>query len=314
MKKFLPANSDAAECFAPASQNYQLNLPIKQLSCSSSIGWTSLLVQNYQSFPKADSFETSPTADHTIVIATKGECDIESFSNRSWNKAVYRAGLGGMTAAGCSNRLRWQSRRATPHENIHLFIPPYYFAAAADEFRRVGTSSRLEQPDTLSFDDPIVAQMAFSLHEAVLACAPNLYAETAAQFLATHLLPLHSRWSEPSTGIRKAGEISDRRLERVLEFMTHHFRENLTIAELSREAGISRFHFMNLFKKKCGITPHQHLIQLRMNRAASLLLKTDLTIKEIGVQCGYENPAYLPAAFRKHFGQTPTNFRRKSKI
>ena len=123
---------------------------------------------------------------------------------------------------------------------------------------------------------------------------------------------LHSTWAELLSDDRKPEELNDYRLERVLEFMQHNFAQDLSLAELAREAGISRFHFIKLFRKKCGITPHQYLIKLRMENAAKLLQSGNLRINEIAIRCGYQNAAHFSTAFQKYFAQTPVTYRRKS--
>lgn len=308
----LTATGESAECFSADSHGCERVQPGKKHSCSTAAGWTSLLLQSYESPHSAEPFETSPSPDQLIVLVTRGEFEIESFSNGSWKKASYRPGFGGMTAAGKTSRLRWQSKNSASHQTLHLYIPQFFFNAAADEYRRAGVPFRLNQPDALFFRDPLVFHAMLSLKEAVKFGAANLYAESVARFLAKHLLSLHGGWSEPASGIRNPGAISDRRLERVLEFMEHHYAENLSLAELSKEAGISRFHFVNLFKKACGATPHQYLVRLRMNAAALLLEDANLSVKEIAAKSGYAEPAHFTRTFQKYFSQTPSAYRSKN--
>lgn len=153
--------------------------------------------------------------------------------------------------------------------------------------------------------------MALSLAEAIKVGAPNPYAETAARFLATHLLSIHSSWSDSSSDVRSPGVLRDRRLKRVLEFMEHHYMNSLSLGQLAEEAGISRFHFVRLFKKNCGVTPHQHLLRLRMEAAAAMLGSTDLSVQEVASKCGYTSATHFSAAFQKQFSRTPSEFRAK---
>jgi AraC family transcriptional regulator len=108
---------------------------------------------------------------------------------------------------------------------------------------------------------------------------------------------------------RNPGVITDRRLARVLELMRHHSAENLTVAELAKEAGVSQFHFIHLFKKACGTTPHQYLLKLRLEQAAELLRTTDLSIQAIAAQCGFVAASHFSAAFRRQFGRTASEYK-----
>jgi AraC family transcriptional regulator len=145
--------------------------------------------------------------------------------------------------------------------------------------------------------------------EAAAQGAPELYAESAGQFLASHLLFSERLSQLPMGGYRNFGDLSDKRLERVLDYMQHHCLEPLTLDELSKEAGISRFHFIKKFREKFGTTPHQYLIQLRMAAAATMLKNENRTVAGVAQACGYRSPAQFCGAFRKHYSQNPREYR-----
>lgn len=300
----------SAECFSPAGLERELGQPGEKETCSSDFGWTSLLVQTWNCPAAGESVEYSPSPDLTISILLAGEHEVESFSNGVWRKALLRPGMGGLTGGGKTNRLRWNSQNRERPKILSIQLPQFYLNQAAEEFRRAGSRFYRGSFDALSFTDPVIFQTGLALNRAVQTGAPNLYAESTAQFLATHLLSMHSEWKTEVAEIRNPGLIADRRLRRVLEFMEHHYAENLSLAELAKEAGISRFHFVNLFKKACGVTPHQYLMELRINAAAALLKGSDLGIKEIAARCGYHSTAHFVVAFQKHFKQTPTRYRK----
>ena len=305
-----PKNNPGAAVSAK-TENLDLRVPSRILSCSRDAGWTSLLVLKFEHPANLEQLDTPAHDDQTITVSLEGECQIESYSNGFWKTSVYRPGVGGMTPAGKTDRLRFKSKTSTHVTAVEIHVPQFFLTAAAEEFRRLGTRFRDEPLNGLGFRDPLVYQTAISLEEAMEAGMPNLYAESAAQFLATHLLSQNKRILKRVDETRNPGRISDRRLARVLEFMAAHYAQDLNLAELSKEAGISRFHFILLFKKRIGITPHQHLIKIRMEAAERLLTNTDLSLKEIAVRCGYQNTARLPSGFQKHFGLTPAEYRKK---
>ncbi|WP_114208498.1 helix-turn-helix domain-containing protein [Acidisarcina polymorpha] len=107
-----------------------------------------------------------------------------------------------------------------------------------------------------------------------------------------------------------AGErTSDYRLVRVLEYIDTHLSDHLDLRALSREAGISQFHFAALFRKAVGRSPHQHILHLRLQAARSMLCRKDKSAFEIALTCGFKSSSHFSAAFRRKFSQSPTEFR-----
>ena len=286
--------------------------PGRKLLCSAAARWRSVLLQTYDQPGILDGFETVASPDYLLVLSLKGEYDIESFSGRTWKKATYRPGVGGLTAPLTQNYLRWQSRMHTT-QVLRIYIPESYFLEVGEEYRRAGSRPALRLPDTLHFADPTVARVAQSLAEQVGLGAPNLYAEAGARFLAAHL----SLTMNPSAGVamhRSAGsDLTDQRFRRVMEYMEHHFAEDTSLQTLAREAGISLFHFTRLFKAKLGITPHRHIVQLRMQHAQTLLRCTDLPVSEVALQSGYAHHGHFAAAFKRTAGALPKVYRQESR-
>jgi len=230
-------------------------LPDRLTSCSLTAGWTSLLVRTFESPPSVEPFETAASPDQLVVLVTRGRGQIESFSRGAWRAAVYRPGVGGLTAGGQTSRLRWQSRTHEAIETVHIFIPCQTMAATIDAYRRAGSAYRADPLDALLFDDPAITRVGLSLVDAIEVGAPDLYAQSAAQFLATHLLSSQSRWPSRLGDERRPGILSDRRLRRVLAYMDAAYMEPLSLDDLAREAGVSRFHFARLFRARVGIPP-----------------------------------------------------------
>ncbi len=295
--------------FSAASESCEFALPRRKTLCSLAAGWTSLLVQRFESSGSVEAFETRPTPDQLIVVVTGGCREVESFSGGRWRKAVYRPGSVSMTTCGRVDRLRWRSLTPAPAESLHLYIPQHFFSDMRDEYRRVGAPARTQPLDALSLSDPVISRMALSLADAIRSGAPDLYAQSAAQFLAAHLLSAQTGWPDPSQDKRLPGTLSDRRLAHILEYMNAHHAEPLSLDQLAREACISRFHFGRLFKERVGVTPHHHLVKIRLDAAASLLDDTDLSVLEIALSCGYGSAAHFTAAFGRRFFQTPSLYR-----
>ena len=93
-------------------------------------------------------------------------------------------------------------------------------------------------------------------------------------------------------------------------FIQAHLKENLTVARLAEVACVSPGHFHALFKQATGVTPAHYLLQARLERARELLLETRQSMAEIANEVGFSSQSALSHAFRRCYGQTPSEVRR----
>lgn len=87
-----------------------------------------------------------------------------------------------------------------------------------------------------------------------------------------------------------------------------------SLADLAKEVGVSRFHFWRAFKQSTGMTPHAFIAQRRLEQSADLLRSTSLSATEIALASGFGSSSHFAVAFKRAFGTSPTEFRRKSRI
>jgi len=85
----------------------------------------------------------------------------------------------------------------------------------------------------------------------------------------------------------------------------------LSLAELAARAGLSPFHFLRVFRRVTGTTPHQYLIGARLRRAARLLLDTSRPVTEIAYDAGFEDLSNFVRTFHRTIGCTPRAYRRR---
>lgn len=109
-----------------------------------------------------------------------------------------------------------------------------------------------------------------------------------------------------------------KRLHQGKHFMDASLSCRLSLAEISRHAYLSPFHFHRLFTQTFSVTPQQYHVRCRLERAASMLIYTDLPITTICLDTGFKSVSSFSSRFRKHFGTSPRDFRqqyaKKSKI
>ena len=96
----------------------------------------------------------------------------------------------------------------------------------------------------------------------------------------------------------------------VIELMYREYQINHTVEEYASLCGMSTYYFIHKFKEYTGNSPHTFLIRIRMDRAKTLLLSTNLSISEISFAVGYDNPLYFSRLFKKYTGSSPSEFKK----
>ena len=98
--------------------------------------------------------------------------------------------------------------------------------------------------------------------------------------------------------------------QRCIEILSDRLAEQITLAELAGEFGLSPWHFSRLFKQATGFPPHEYQLQLRIQRARSILAHSpSRTIADIAYQLGFAEESHFRRHFRRIVGTTPGKFR-----
>jgi len=269
--------------------------------CSQKAGWRSLLLRAYDDPPVVEPFTTPPTKDHLIVLVTKGTCNVEGLYSGKWQKANYCPGSLGMTAPGEEVTLRW--RGDTFHSTLQLHLPAESILRCNEDV--VGRGAVFPRmPNALSHDDPVLQQVILGVAAKLREGAPEIYAESAAQFLTMHMLVRHTGHE-----ITKARTRDEARMQRVCDYMHAHLAEEVSLQDLAKVAYVSRFHLIRMFKQTYGETPYHRLTRLRIQRSQRLLATSDTPIIQIALGCGFTNQTHFAAAFRRLVGLSPRAYR-----
>lgn len=100
-----------------------------------------------------------------------------------------------------------------------------------------------------------------------------------------------------------------RRAVRTALWIDEHATEPLTLEQSSREAGLSAFHFLRVFSRTLGVTPHQYLVRSRLRRAAAMLAGDDRSVTDVAYDCGFGDVSNFVRTFHRAAGVPPRAFR-----
>jgi xylan 1,4-beta-xylosidase len=101
------------------------------------------------------------------------------------------------------------------------------------------------------------------------------------------------------------------RVQRVTEYIQAHYTEEITLRRVAKEAYLSHYYLSHFFKKKMGITFQNYLTLVRLQNAANLLSQTRKRITDIALLCGFPSIRSFNQAFKKQYGTTPREHRRR---
>lgn len=228
------------------------------------------------------------------------------FSERNYN-ILQTAGNVAVMPAGCSLQ-SWYDE--VEQDDIYLHLEPEFIKSVA-----LGAEldpDKTEIITSLETRSPVIelmARMAFDeLQRDGEALGSNLYADSLANLLAVQLLREYSSNKMPPER-RYLNGLTKKKLALVLDLIESDLSENLSLSVLSNATGLSEYHFLRMFKQSTGLTPHQYVINQRIERGKELLKKTDLSVTEIAYLLGFSTPAHFTHYFHLKTGVTPSSVR-----
>lgn len=106
--------------------------------------------------------------------------------------------------------------------------------------------------------------------------------------------------------------LADARVAEALRHMHGDPEQSWTVAELAREAGMSRSAFFDRFTRMVGLRPMEYLLAWRMAVAKNLLRGDGLALDEVARRVGYGSASTFSTAFSRHVGQPPGRYARQA--
>ena len=137
----------------------------------------------------------------------------------------------------------------------------------------------------------------------------RLYSETLATQLAIHLLRNYCTFPAQLKHYDKG--LSRQQLKAVIRYIDTNLEASISLKDLARVSGLNSHHyFCHLFKQSTGISPYKYVIEQRIEKVKQLL-KQDLPLVEIALECGFSDQSALSRTFRKCVGTTARDYRRQ---
>ena len=148
------------------------------------------------------------------------------------------------------------------------------------------------------------AQDAYEKHEMLwntvcYSCLLRMYVTLGQRYL--------SGVKRPSGDV--SGNMDSEVVNSVMTFINNHYREDLTLEDVAKFAGFSRYYFSRTFKRQTGYSFKDYLCQKRLQVAMDLLIRTNRPMREVALESGFGSVATFNRVFRESKGCTPTQYR-----
>jgi len=247
-----------------------------------------------------------PMTDHVIMAYNGSMQRVERRSGRSVAIGTFRPGVVIIIPEGSSSR--WDIPK--PVDVVQLYLPHTMLERVA---REANTATPTDLLERTGHPDPITSRLLLSAADSLEGngALDALFRHQLTDLLATRVLAAHT--GSPTTIQPAMGGLSPKVLLRAIERLRSDSDADVSLAALASDAGLSRFHFCRAFKESTGLSPHAWLRQHRLEQAMNMLRDTDASVVSVAAALGYASQTAFAAAFRKLTGETPSDWRRRTR-
>jgi AraC family transcriptional regulator len=247
-----------------------------------------------------------PMAEHVVMTYPAGSQRLERRTGKSVAIGTARPGVVTVIPAGSTSR--WDIHH--PMNVVQLYLPQETLDRISGEADKVAPGDLLERT---AHPDPTTSRLLMSAADFLDSREPldALFRQQLTDLLATRLLASHAGSSATFQPVM--GGLSPTVLRHAIERLRSDNDADVSLAALASDAGLSRFHFCRTFKESTGLSPHAWLRQHRLEQAMKMLRDTDASVVSVAAALGYASQTAFAAAFKKLTGETPSNWRRRSR-
>lgn len=270
------------------------------LLSSTNAGWRGITVELHQIAPL--ELPEHYIKEHRLIVHTGKPIHYEWKDGSRWRQKLLKPGDFCLQTHGDMNAPRWREQ----FEFVAISLEPEFVSQV---FQDTVAAEKIAFQERRCEHDPIIAHFAlcFKTELQSRSYAGGLYGESLGLAFALHLLAQHGVYSKKP--LEPRGKLSGLQLRQVIEYIHEHLSEDLSLVALANQANLSPYHFARLFKRSLGLSPHQYVLQNRVERAKQLIsVSPYLNLTDIGLRVGFYDQAHFTKAFKQIVGVLPKSF------
>ncbi|MEO8158236.1 MAG: AraC family transcriptional regulator [Betaproteobacteria bacterium] len=268
------------------------------------LGWKPLNIERRELEPGGDCLPGGVT-EHLIFVSLADGHFIRESGGAIAEKDL-EAGLVSIHPSDTPVRWAWDTRLSF---TVMSLEPDYLDKVARESFSFNPAQVRLRAVEGQR--DPVINSIAGALMREVMSgdAGSRLYAESLANLLAVHLLRNYTE--HPELVAAEKVSVAPRSVIQAMQYIHENYPGEVSLAAIAGAAHLSPYHLTRVFKKATGVSPHQYLVQVRVNSARSLLAAGAgrRSLAEIATAVGFSDQSHLTRHFKRMLGVTPKQLR-----
>lgn len=290
MQSAIYAKDVASDAQVPAA-------PTDAVRFSSGTIWQGLQVEYHTLAPQQMPMHTMQ--NHRLLVNIGKPVNFEWSEGGMWKHKWLAQGAMAMKASGESHSPRW---------NDELRI-----VAIALETTWV---ERLVERQQLQFDlqpgqsDEILLQLSKKFFNEIQHgnLGGKMYGESLGVAFALQLLTTYGQNNQVFYAPK--GKLSAEQLRHALDYVHDLLHQNIGLNEIAEQVYLSPFHFARLFKNTLGVSPHQYLLSIRIEKAKQLIATSSRSLTDVAGEVGYFDQSHFIHSFKRMTGLSPKQFKR----
>jgi AraC family transcriptional regulator len=267
---------------------------------SEGLGWSSAFASVQRERPFDGHFRA--LSDNLMVLHRGGPVDITYIvDGKSVTRQIPRGGVFFLPAGqACNVVLRG------PLESTHIYLRSDLFVNQEGASNLIGGLAPM-----LGDQDSVLEHLGAAIGDTITGGLPasSLFVDPIAQAIANRFIAINFHKPSPEPG-KHPNRLSTRQMQRIRDFVEAHLDTDIRLDHLAELCGRNTEYFVRLFKATSGVSPYQYVLNLRIERARTLLGDETRSLADIALACGFSHQEHLTRMFRRFTGVTPGRYRR----
>lgn len=275
-------------------------MPTPPLLSSEPLRWHGICAYRFK-HPARFQIQLPAAGGHFLSAHLNNPCQLLA----RWNGTLRRSrSLPGDTIIMCANQENsWEGTGEI--DELQIFVDPELLIEAAAEL----SDKTFGLVEGIGIRDPVVSIIAARLVEELSnpGSSSRLVGDAMAHALTAQLLSRHSNFR--SVTVMQRIDMPAHKVRAAIDYIETHLCHDLSIDSIASAVNMSSFRFARGFKKATGRSPHQFLLERRIEFAKDLLRSTGRKLADIAHTVGFANQSHFTAVFRQRCRMTPKAYR-----